>query len=97
MALGRAEQRGSPQSWLNEGLILVKLPPEHRPGVLNYRQMSCFPHLTITGFSFQLQEKGGNSSKREKEKNSEEQGNLQKGMKTKQGSGKVAVEGGDSR
>lgn len=50
--------KGSPQSQLNEGLILVKLSPEHRRGVLNYGQMSCFPHLTITRFSFQLQEKG---------------------------------------
>lgn len=62
MALGRAEQsvKGSPQRRLNEGLILVKLSPEHRAGVLNNRQMSCFPHLSISGFSFQLQEKGGN-------------------------------------
>lgn len=60
MALGGTEHgvKGSAQSRLNEGLILVKLPPEQRPGVLYYRQMSCCPHLT--GFSFQLQEKGGN-------------------------------------
>lgn len=62
MALGRAGQsvKGSPQRQLNEGLILVKLPPEHKPDALNYGQMSCFPYLTITGFSFQLREKRGN-------------------------------------
>lgn len=57
---GGAEQgvQGSAQSRLSEGLTLVKLPPEHRPGVVYYRQTSCCPHLT--GFSFQLQDKGGN-------------------------------------
>lgn len=59
MALGRAEQnvKDIPQSWLNEGLILVKFSPQHRPGVLNYGQMSCFPHLTMTDSLFSSKEK----------------------------------------
>lgn len=54
MALGRAEQsvKDVPQSWLNEGIILVKFSPKHRPGVLNSGQVSCFPHLTKTDSVF---------------------------------------------
>lgn len=59
MALGRSvgSRKGIARGQLSEGLILVMLSPEHRCSVLNYRQMICFPHLSITGFSFSSKEK----------------------------------------
>lgn len=74
MALGRSvgSGKGSPLSQLNEGLILVVLvmfSPECSCSVLNYRQMICFPHLAITGFSFSSKEKEEIREKEERRQN----------------------------